>query len=98
MLRDLGIKAKDKKEQKFYSGRGCAACGGSGYVGRTAIFELFIMNEILRNMVLEGASTVAIREKARELGMGMLREEGVRKIFEGVTTVEEVLRETQLYE
>ncbi len=98
MLQDLGIKAKDKKEHKFYSGRGCAVCGGSGYIGRTAIFELFIMNETLRNMVLEEASTVAIREKARELGMRMLREEGLRKIFEGVTSVEEVLRETQLYE
>ena len=56
------------------------------------------MNDILRDMVLEGSSTVAIREKACEFGMRTLREEGLRKIFEGITTAEEVLRETQLYE
>lgn len=98
ILRDLGVKSKDRKDHVFYSGRGCSECGGSGYSGRTAVFELFIMNDVLREMVLEGASTVSIREKAREFGMRMLREEGLRKIFEGITTVEEVLRETQLYE
>lgn len=97
ILNDLGLNRNGAPKNAFYTGRGCAKCGGSGYSGRTAIFELLVMNDILRAMILEGCSTVALREKGRRLGMRSLREEGVKKIFEGATTVEEVLRETQEY-
>ena len=78
-----------------YHGAGCEECRHTGYKGRTGIFELMIMTEEMRQLVLEKASADIIRQKAISLGMQGLRENGWQKIKEGLTTVEEVLRVTQ---
>jgi type II secretory ATPase GspE/PulE/Tfp pilus assembly ATPase PilB-like protein len=77
---------------------GCEACQGIGFKGRTGLFELLVMHEALHPLIFERASISAVRAKARELGMRTLREDGIAKVLAGVTTVEEMLRETQDYE
>jgi general secretion pathway protein E len=76
---------------------GCEACQGLGYKGRTGLFELLIMEDALRPLILERAGVTALREQARLQGMRTLRDDGIAKVLAGVTTVEEMLRETQDY-
>jgi len=78
-----------------YRGRGCQECRGTGYLGRTGIFELMVMNEDIRKLVLDRASSSAIRKRAIEDGMQVLKECGWQKVREGITTVEEVMRVAQ---
>ncbi len=94
ILMELGLRKEDIGGKRFAYGTGCDACHGSGYRGRTGIFEVLVLSEAVRQMIIKGASSDAIREQARREGMRMLREAGLRAIFEGRTTVEEVLRET----
>jgi type IV pilus assembly protein PilB len=94
ILMELGIRKEDVGDKKFAYGTGCDSCHGSGYRGRTGIFEILVLSETVRQMVIKGASSDAIREQARREGMRMLRESGLTAIFDGRTTVEEVLRET----
>jgi len=75
-------------------GDGCLTCGHSGFSGRKGIFELLSVNDEIRQMIHDGASTPALRAKARTLGMDTLREDGLRKVEEGLTTLNEVLRTT----
>jgi type IV pilus assembly protein PilB len=81
---------------KFWRGRGCEVCHGSGYKGRTALFEIMMMDDGLRDLVMKQASTAVLREESRKRGMKTLRESGLRAIFEGMTTIDEVVRETIL--
>ncbi len=78
----------------FYFGRGCKTCNGTGYKGRKAIFEYLRVSNPIRELINSRAPTLIIREKARELGMRTMREDGVRAILDGYTTVDEVLRYT----
>lgn len=78
----------------FYFGRGCKTCNGTGYKGRKGVFEYLRMSPPLRELVNNKAPTLIIREKARELGMRTMREDGIRSILDGYTTVDEVLRYT----
>jgi type IV pilus assembly protein PilB len=78
----------------FYRGAGCAVCNGTGMKGRVAIYEVMPISETLRDMILEEASTAELREQAQKEGMRTLRQAGMAKVVEGVTTVEEVLRVT----
>ena len=78
----------------FYFGKGCKTCNGTGYKGRKGVFEYLRMSNPLRELVNERAPTLIIREKARELGMRTMREDGIRAILDGYTTVDEVLRYT----
>jgi type IV pilus assembly protein PilB len=78
----------------FYRGRGCDACDGSGYRGRQGLYEVMAMSPTLRRMILQGASTEELREQAIREGMLTLRMDGWRKIRRGITTLEEVLKET----
>lgn len=96
-LSELGISEERARSIKFYNGEGCSECNGSGYKGRTGIYELLLMNDRLRELVVKRASSAAIRNAARDAGMRTLREYGTSKILEGTTTVEEVLRETKEY-
>jgi type II secretory ATPase GspE/PulE/Tfp pilus assembly ATPase PilB-like protein len=91
LLRDLNVKEKID----FYKGKGCNACKGSGYAGRIGIYELLLMSEEIRKMVIGRASTDEIRAEAKKEGMRTLREDGLEKIQKGITTVEEVLRVTE---
>jgi type IV pilus assembly protein PilB len=78
----------------FYRGAGCATCNGTGMKGRVAIYEVMPITEALKDMILEEASTAELREQAQKEGMKTLRQAGMQKVIEGVTTVEEVLRVT----
>ena len=78
----------------FYFGKGCKTCNGTGYKGRKAIFEYLRISNPIRELINRKAPTLIIREKARELGMRTMREDGVRAILDGYTTVDEVLRYT----
>lgn len=94
MLYELGLRKEDVGDNKFFYGRGCMDCNHTGYKGRTAIFEILLLSERLRQMIIEGKSTSTIRETACEEGMVGLRERGLRLIFEGITTIEEIVKET----
>jgi type IV pilus assembly protein PilB len=78
----------------FYFGKGCKTCNGTGYKGRKGVFEYLRMSNPLRELINNRAPTLVIREKARELGMRTMREDGIRSILVGYTTVDEVLRYT----
>jgi len=93
VLEDLGL--SKEKGLKFYRGKGCGNCKNTGYFGRTAIFELLIPNEKIKDMVVKKTPATEIRKEALKSGMMSLREDGVSKIKKGITSVEEVLRVTQ---
>jgi type IV pilus assembly protein PilB len=93
-LQLLGLSRGDIGENKFYYGKGCPVCNGTGYKGRKSILEILMMNPKLNELVLNSAPTVVIRDKARELGMETMREDGIRAILNGETTMEEVLKYT----
>jgi type IV pilus assembly protein PilB len=98
MLMELNLRTRDVEGKKFYYGRGCDRCNNTGFRGRQGIFELVLMNDELRDMVSAGASTDKLRQGCIKHGMTGLRESGMRAIFRGQTTIEEVVRETVLEE
>jgi type IV pilus assembly protein PilB len=98
MLMELNMRPADVKGRKFFYGRGCDRCNNTGHRGRMGIFELILMNDELRDMVSSGASTDQLRVACKKMGMTTLRESGLRAIFKGQTTIEEVVRETILDE
>jgi type IV pilus assembly protein PilB len=96
VLADLELTTEQTVGKKFYRGTGCDRCNRTGYKGRFGLFELLIMNDQLRDMIMRNASTEELREAARKHGMRTLRDAGMEGIFEGITTAEEVIRETIL--
>jgi type IV pilus assembly protein PilB len=90
----LNLSPHDLGEKVFYYGRGCSNCNDTGYRGRKGIFELLVINDTMRGLINERAPTVVVRQKAIELGMVTLREDGLRSIFDGDTTIEEVVKYT----
>jgi len=90
----LNLSPHDLGDKVFYYGRGCANCNDTGYKGRKGIFELLVINDAIRTLINERAPTVVIRQKAVELGMVTLREDGLRGIFDGDTTIEEIVKYT----
>lgn len=94
VLSQLGLSAYDIGDKTFYFGKGCAECNHTGYKGRKGLFELLKISDPIRALVNEKAPGVVIRQKAIELGMSTLRADGLRCIFEGLTTIEEVLKYT----
>ncbi len=93
-LEALNLKRSDIGNNQFYYGKGCSLCQNTGYKGRKAIVELLIMNPKINDLVLQSAPTIVIRDKARELGMETMREDGIRAILNGETTMEEILKYT----
>jgi len=93
VLRELGIQDLSGKKM-FYRGKGCKNCKNRGYKGRLGIFELLLTNERIREMVLEKASADGIRKAAQEAGMKTLRQDGMLKVLDGTTSIEEVMRVT----
>lgn len=93
-LAALNLKRSDIGDNKFYYGKGCSLCQNTGYKGRKAITELLAMSPKINELILQNAPTIVIREKARELGMETMREDGIRAILNGETTMEEVLKYT----
>ena len=90
----LNLSPHDLGDKVFYYGRGCSTCNDTGYRGRKGIFELLIINDTIRALINERAPTVVLRQKAIELGMVTLREDGLRSVFDGDTTIEEVVKYT----
>jgi type IV pilus assembly protein PilB len=96
MLMQLNLSREDVRDKTFYYGKGCEACNNTGYRGRSAVFEIRMMTDRLRELLSQRASTSAMRQIAREQGMRTMRESGLLKIYDGTTTIEEVVRETLL--
>ena len=94
MLSQLGVAPHELGDKNFYTGSGCAACGESGYKGRAGLYELLNVTDPIRDLIIERAPSVVVKQKAIELGMTTLREDGLRCIYEGRTTIEEVLKYT----
>ena len=91
-LKRLGVDAERGADIHLFRGRGCDACRKTGYKGRIGAFELMVMTERLRAMVVAGAPTEQLRDAAIEEGMRTLKHDAVQKVLEGVTTFEEMLR------
>ncbi len=94
VLAQLGINPSDLGGNQFYTGQGCEKCNDTGYRGRQGLFELLDMSNPIRDLIAQRAATVVLKQKAQELGMRTLREDGIRNIFDGITTIEEVLKYT----
>ncbi|MEJ6724550.1 MAG: GspE/PulE family protein [Akkermansiaceae bacterium] len=94
ILSQLGVSPHELGDKSFYTGKGCQKCAQSGYKGRGGLFELLNVTDPLRELIIERAPSVVIKQKAIELGMTTLREDGLRCIYEGKTTIEEVLKYT----
>jgi type IV pilus assembly protein PilB len=96
MLMELNLRPEDVRGKKFYYGKGCDRCNNTGHRGRTGLYELLTMNDDIRDLISEGASTDELRVACRQQGMATLRESGMRAIYKGITTIDEVVRETIL--
>jgi type IV pilus assembly protein PilB len=94
LLAELGLSRREFGDRQFFQGKGCDACNQTGYKGRKGIFEVLKITDPLRELINERAPTVTLKEKAVELGMITLRQDGLRSIFAGDTTIEEVLKFT----
>jgi type IV pilus assembly protein PilB len=90
-ISSIGMNEDQAAAAQFYIGKGCPHCTGTGYRGRKGIFEIFVVKEEIEQMIYDNASIVDLRRKARELGMRSMREDGIRKILTGVTTIPEVV-------
>jgi type II secretion system protein E len=95
VLKELGVSRLDLSKIKLYEGKGCESCRFTGYKGRTAIYEILVMSEPIRELVLKRSSSDQIKKKALSLGMRTLRQDGWEKIKAGITTPGEVIRVTQ---
>ena len=84
----------DVKGKKFYYGRGCGKCNKTGYRGRTAIFEIMTFNDRIRELIMNHASTTVLRAAAQKSGMKLLSDNGMAEIYDGVTTIDEIVKET----
>ena len=94
ILNQLNLDQSDLGGKQFYTGNGCEKCGGSGYKGRKGIYELLNVTDPIRELITQRAPTLVLKQKAIELGMMPLREDGLRNIYDGETTIEEVLKYT----
>lgn len=94
ILEQLGLSPHELGDKNFYTGQGCDKCGGTGYKGRQGLFELLDITDPISELITERAPSVVLKQKAIELGMKTLREDGLRNIYAGITTIEEVLKYT----
>ena len=93
-LMELQLTPEDVKGKKLYYGRGCEKCNNTGYRGRTGIFEIMIFNDEIRDLVMQQASANVLRAAAQKAGMRLLRDNGLAAIYDGITTIDEVIKET----
>ena len=93
-LIELQITPKDIEGKTLYRGRGCENCNHSGFKGRLALFEIMQLNDAIRELIMEEKSTAVIREECQRNGMRLLRYSGLNSLYEGQTTIDEVVRET----
>jgi type IV pilus assembly protein PilB len=93
-LAEIGLTRAEIGNKKFYRGKGCDVCNNTGYKGRVGLFELMIINDELREMIMNNVQIDELRKAARDFGMVTLRDAGINFMHDGVTTIEEVIRET----
>jgi type IV pilus assembly protein PilB len=93
-LIEVGFSIEEAKSLKMFKGTGCKSCNNTGYKGRIGLYEVMEVTDEIRELILIGASSLELRKRAIEDGMITLRESGLAKIRNGVTTLEEVVRET----
>ncbi len=94
-LKNIGITPEMVTGKKIYRGKGCPSCLNTGYKGRTGVFELMFLDDTIKNLILKTSDANAIKRKAVHQGMTTLRQDGARKVLDGITTIEEVFRVTQ---
>jgi type IV pilus assembly protein PilB len=97
-LMELQLTPDDVKDKKFYYGRGCSKCNNTGYRGRIGVFEIMVFNDEIRDLVMNQASTAVLRAAGQKNGMKLLRENGMKLIYDGITTIDEVVKETIMEE
>jgi type IV pilus assembly protein PilB len=95
-LMELGLRPEDAKSMKFFYGEGCDHCNNLGFRGRSGLYELIEMDDDLRDMISKGASTDQLRQFCRSRNFTSLRDSGLRALTAGITTIDEVVRETVL--
>ena len=95
-LGELQLTPDDVRGKKFFYGRGCKKCNGTGYRGRTGIFEIMVFNDEIRDLIMNQASTNVLRVAAQKAGMKLLRENGLAIIYDGITTIAEIVKSTML--
>lgn len=95
-LMELKLTPEDVRGKEFYYGKGCSKCNGTGYRGRVALFEIMVFNDEIRDLIMNQGSTAVLREAAVKNGMRLLRENGLTAIYDGVTTIDEVAKETMM--
>ena len=93
-LIELSLTPEDIKDKKLYYGRGCNRCNKTGYRGRTAIFEIMLFNDQIRDLMMNNASTNILRKAAQKSGMRLLRDSGLAALYDGITTIDEIIKET----
>lgn len=93
-IMELGLRPEDVAGQRFFYGKGCETCNNTGYKGRMGLFEIMTLDDEMRDMIIHHASTQVLRSEAKKRGMRTLRESGLLAIYDGITTIEEVVRET----
>jgi len=97
-LMELQLTPDDIKGKKFHYGRGCSKCNGTGYRGRIGVFEIMVFNDEIRDLIMNQASTAVLRAAGQKAGMRLLRENGLDAIYDGITTIDEVVKETIMEE
>jgi len=95
ILNEVGLTLDDIEGKELYYGKGCQECNDTGYLGRSGIFELMLITDPIRELIMKRSPTVMLRQKAREQGMRTMRDDGILKMLDGITSVEEVARETR---
>jgi len=93
-LKELMLKPEDVKGKKFYYGKGCGKCNNTGYKGRIGLFEIMTFNDEMRRLVMEHASTNVLRDAAQKAGMHLLRENGLAAVYDGITSMDEIVKAT----
>ena len=97
-LMELQLTPEDVKDKEFYYGRGCSKCNGTGYRGRIGVFEIMVFNDEIRDLVMNSASTSVLRAAAQKNGMKLLRDNGMKLIYDGTSTIDEIVKETIMEE
>jgi type IV pilus assembly protein PilB len=90
----LQLLPEDLDGRQLYRGRGCDYCNHSGYKGRMGLFEIMVLDDELREMIMQNASTQVLRAEAKKRGLRTLRQSGLLALYDGMTTIEEVVRGT----
>jgi type IV pilus assembly protein PilB len=97
-LMELELRPEDVKGRVFYYGKGCEACNNTGYRGRSGLYETMLLDDEMKDLIVQHASTQVLRQEARKRGMRTLRQAGLMAIYDGLTSIEEVVRETIMEE